>query len=121
MSQISRSESREFRHRRVRRKIVGTAARPRMALMVSNRHLYIQFIDDAAGRTLAAVSTAGADGVVNKTVAESLGRTAAEKAIAAGIKQAVVDRGGFKFHGRIKAAVDAVVAGGVAISAKEAT
>ncbi|MET0145877.1 MAG: 50S ribosomal protein L18 [Ilumatobacteraceae bacterium] len=103
-----RRESRLRRHRRVRKKIHGTAARPRLAVHRSNRHLVVQVIDDDAGRTLAAASTAEADqrsagsgGTVD--AAGRIGRLVAERAKAAGIDKVVFDRGGFLYHGRIAA------------------
>jgi large subunit ribosomal protein L18 len=121
MSQLNRKEQRALRHRRLRRKIQGTAVRPRLALFVSNRHLCVQFIDDDAARTLASVSTVGAQGRLNCAAAVELGRRAAETARGQGLSSVVVDRGGHKYHGRVKALVEALAAGGVAVAAKEGT
>ncbi len=106
------------RHARLRQKIAGTAARPRMAVHRSLRHVAVQFIDDAAGRTLVALSTQSAEfpkGVYggNVKAAEQLGKMAAEKAKAAGIETVVFDKGGRKYHGRIKALADAAREGGL--------
>jgi len=102
---------RKRRHRRVRRKVAGTAARPRLAVFRSNRHMVAQVIDDASGRTLAAASTvepdlrAGATG--NAEAAAAVGRLVAERARAAGVTAVVFDRGGFAYHGRVAAVADA--------------
>ena len=104
----TRREGRIRRHRRVRKKIHGTAERPRLAVFRSNKHLGVQVIDDDAGRTLAAASTveadlrgAGSGGTVD--AATRVGTLIAERAKAAGITQVVFDRGGFLYHGRIAA------------------
>ena len=115
---FNRKEQRQKRHMRLRQKIVGTAERPRMSICVTNKNMYVQFIDDDAQKTLAQANTLK-DEKANLEVAKSLGARAAEAAKAAGISLVVVDRGGNKFTGRIAAIVDAVVAGGVAISAKK--
>jgi large subunit ribosomal protein L18 len=113
MSDIAqaRRESRIRRHRRVRKKIHGTAARPRLAVHRSNKHLVAQLIDDDTGRTLAAASTAeaGLRSSSGSTVeaAAKVGQLVAERAKAAGITAVVFDRGGFIYHGRIAAAAAA--------------
>ncbi|MGI9643841.1 MAG: 50S ribosomal protein L18 [Ilumatobacteraceae bacterium] len=114
MSNIAqaRREARIRRHRRVRKKIHGTAARPRMAVFRSNKHLSVQLVDDDAGTTLAAVSTTEADlrsGGSSSSVeaAGRVGTLIAERAKAAGIEQVVFDRGGFAYHGRIAAVASA--------------
>jgi large subunit ribosomal protein L18 len=118
MSLRSRSEQRCRRHERIRRRVHGTAAKPRMAIMISNKHMYVQFVDDERGATLASVTTCGKEGVKhNVQAAGQLGREAAEAAARAGVRLVVVDRGGFAFHGRVKAIVDSAVAAGLAISA----
>lgn len=114
----TKQEQRERRHHRVRRKVSGTATRPRLAVCFTNQHFYAQFIDDEAGRTLAAVSSLDRafrdqQGRVNQAGAEVLGKLAAERASVAGIRQAVFDRGGFRYHGRVKAFADCVRAGGI--------
>ena len=104
-------ELRRTRHRRVRRKVSGTAERPRLAVFRSTRHMVAQVIDDSTGRTLAAASTvepdlrSGATG--NRTAAAAVGRLVAERAKAAGISRVVFDRGGFLYHGRVAAVADA--------------
>ncbi len=110
MSKVAqqRRQGRIIRHRRVRKKIHGTAARPRLAVFRSNKHLSLQVIDDDAGRTLVAASTAEAElraGGSGATVAAAtrLGQVLAERAKAAGVKQVVFDRGGFLYHGRVAA------------------
>lgn len=90
-----------------------------MSIMASGKHLYVQFIDDGQGVTLAAVSTLGGDSKHNVAAARTLGGKAAEAALKKGIKSAVVDRGGFKFHGRVKAVVDAARASGIAIGTQK--
>ena len=109
MTSIAQTARRRItRHRRVRKKVHGTAARPRLAVFRSNKHLVAQVIDDDAGRTLAAASTAEADQRAagsGSTVdaATRIGQLVAERAKAAGIEQVVFDRGGFIYHGRIAA------------------
>jgi large subunit ribosomal protein L18 len=122
MSVKSRKELRARRHRRVRRKISGTAERPRLSVMISNRHMYVQFINDDLGATMASVSTAGTDVKVTVVTAKALGLQAAAAALSKGIGRVVVDRGGCKFHGRVKAIVDGAIEGGLSIGVmKEAT
>ena len=108
----TRTDYRVARHRRVRRKISGTEDRPRMAVFKSDTSLQVQLIDDQNGVTLVSARTGGRK---NVAAAEELGRRIAELADARGVKQVVVDRGGFRFHGRIKAVVDAAVASGLSI------
>jgi large subunit ribosomal protein L18 len=103
-----RKINRTKRHRRVRVKTTGTAERPRLAVFRSLNHLYAQVIDDDGGRTLAAASTVALKVNGNgMEEAASVGRAIADKAKAAGVKQVVFDRGGFLYHGRIKALADA--------------
>ena len=103
-----RKTNRARRHRRVRVHVVGTAQRPRLAVFRSLNHLYAQLIDDAANSTLAAASTvelkAKGNGVAQ---AQEVGKAIAAKAKAKGVNQVVFDRGGFLYHGRIKALADA--------------
>ena len=115
---FNRKVQRQKRHLRLRQRIVGTAARPRMSICVTNKNMYVQFIDDDAGRTLAQANSLK-DDKANLGVAKELGSRAAEAAKAAGISIVVVDRGGNKFTGRIAALVNALVENGVAISVKE--
>ncbi len=108
---------RERRHKRVRGKAVGTPDRPRLCVYRSLNHIYAQVIDDLAGRTLAAASTMdkslGADASGNKDAASKVGEMIAERAKAAGVSQVVFDRGGFMYHGRIKALADGARKGGL--------
>ncbi len=109
----TRFTSLKRRHRRVRKKVVGTSERPRLAVYRSNRHIYAQLIDDFAGRTLAAASTsAGAKGDPTAR-AKAVGKDLADKAKAAGITQVTFDRGGFKYHGRVQAVADGAREGGL--------
>jgi large subunit ribosomal protein L18 len=104
------------RHLRLRQKVQGTAERPRMSVFVSNQHLYVQFIDDAAAKTLAAVSTLNADlkgQKLNVATAKQLGALAAKAAQEKGIAAVVFDRGGFAYRGRLQALADAARAGGL--------
>ena len=114
MSKVAskRREGRIIRHRRVRKKIHGTAARPRLAVFRSNKHLVLQVIDDEAGRTLASASSNepaersnGNGGTV--LAASRLGQLVAQRAKAAGIEKVVFDRGGFGYQGRVAAAAEA--------------
>ena len=103
-----KAKGRAARHRRVRKKVIGTPERPRLAVYRSNRHIYAQVIDDVAGRTLAAASTLGngASGDPKKK-AKEVGLAVAEAAKTAGIGKVTFDRGGFKYHGRVKALAEA--------------
>ncbi len=111
LSPHKKLQARRRRHHRVRKKVVGTAERPRLAVFRSNRHIVAQVIDDRSGRTLAAASTvepdlrSGATG--NKAAAAAVGRLVGERAKAAGVERVVFDRGGFIYHGRIAALADA--------------
>lgn len=108
-------ELRLRRHNRVRRKVDGTSARPRLSVFRSSVHIYAQIIDDVAQRTLVAVSS-HSEGVAqgNKSVAaHSVGEMIAAKAKAAGISKVVFDRGGFKYHGRVQALADGAREGGL--------
>lgn len=114
MSNVShkRRESRQIRHRRVRKKIHGTAERPRLAVFRSNKHIVLQVIDDDSGRTLAAASTVEADqrnagSGATVAAATRIGQVLAERAKAAGVDKVVFDRGGFLYHGRVAAAAAA--------------
>ena len=98
------------RHARVRKHVRGTADRPRLAVFRSNRHITVQVIDDRAGRTLAAASSAESGvegGTGNVAAARQVGRLVAERARAAGIDKVVFDRGGNLYHGRVAALADA--------------
>jgi len=115
----SRNALRTRRHARVRRRIQGAAQRPRLSVFRSLNHVYAQLIDDATGQTLAAASTrekAVADGLESRSssaAAEKVGKIIAERAKAKGINAVVFDRGGYKYHGRIKALADAARGAGL--------
>jgi len=98
--------SREHRHTRVRKKVRGTDTRPRLSVYRSNRYLYVQVISDDTGRTLAAASTMEA-GKGNVGAAQQLGRDIADRCKALSISEVVFDRGGYKYHGRVRAIADA--------------
>ena len=110
MSKLSRSASRRRIHRRIRRKVAGTPARPRLAVHYSNQHVYAQVIDDSAGRTLFAASTLDKEiesPASNVACAARVGQLVASRATAGGVKAVVFDRGGHLYHGKIKALADA--------------
>lgn len=102
------------RHARIRRKIRGTAERPRLCVMVSSKHIHAQLVDDEKAVTIASVSSAGKDAVGKKSAAGAalIGQRLAELAKQAGISDVVFDRGGYRYHGRVKAIADAVRAAG---------
>jgi large subunit ribosomal protein L18 len=114
LAQIDRKEIRKRVHRRIRRRLLGTKARPRLAVFRSLKHIYAQVIDDEDGRTLATASTLDAalrpDNPKggNIAAAKVVGRAIGERLRAAGIEAVVFDRGGFLYHGRVKALADAV-------------
>ena len=115
-SRLSTREARLRRHRRVRGKIRGTAERPRLVVFRSNRGIFAQLVDDDAGRTLAASSwlDLGKSGDGDKTAqAAAVGKALADRAKQAGIERAVFDRGGYLFHGRVKALADGAREGGL--------
>ena len=116
---FNRKEQRTRRHMRIRQRIKGTVERPRMAICVSNKHMYVQFIDDVAMNTLASSSTLKEGKSSNLETAKLIGVNAAEAAKAKGISVVVVDRGGFAFHGRVKQIVDAAVDAGLKVTVKE--
>ncbi|MBQ9444250.1 MAG: 50S ribosomal protein L18 [Lachnospiraceae bacterium] len=109
----SRAKVREKKHMRIRNRFSGTAERPRLAVFRSNSHIYAQVIDDVAQTTLAAASTMDKElkGKVkytdNKEAAECVGKAIAERAKAKGIEEVVFDRGGYIYHGKVKALADA--------------
>ena len=110
MSTVDRSRARQRRHHRIRKAVRGTAARPRLAVFRSSRHISAQVIDDQTGRTMASASTqqAGvADGTTGVAAATEVGRLLAERARAAGIAPGGVDRGGSRCPGRVAALADA--------------
>jgi large subunit ribosomal protein L18 len=103
-------ELRDRRHRRVRKKVSGTPARPRLAVFRSAKHIYAQAIDDVSGRTVASASTMEKDARSGATAtvaaAREVGKRLGERAKAAGVDTVVFDRGGFKYHGRVAALAD---------------
>ena len=109
----SRAAVRQKKHRRMRGHISGTAARPRLAVFRSNKHMYAQIIDDKKGVTLVSASTLQADvkeGLEytdNIEAAARVGKVIGERALQAGIKEVVFDRGGFVYHGKVQALADA--------------
>ncbi len=106
----TRSDARRRRHNRVRKNIHGTAARPRLAVYRSNRYIYAQVIDDDSGRTLAAASSQEKKlrkQTLTVETASEVGKMVAARAGEAGIETVVFDRGGFPYHGRVKALADA--------------
>jgi large subunit ribosomal protein L18 len=106
------------RHRRVRKHVLGTAERPRLAVFRSNRHIYAQLIDDLSARTLASASDLDADAGAagDKTAkAKAVGALLARRAAGAGIERAVFDRGGRLYHGRVAALADGAREGGLTI------
>jgi large subunit ribosomal protein L18 len=113
MDVSKKRQARERRHARIRKHLSGTADRPRLCVYRSLDHIYAQVIDDVAGKTLVSASTVDrqvrslADGKNKTEQAILVGKTVAERALEAGIKQVVFDRGGFKYHGRVKALADA--------------
>ena len=117
MTVKTRPAARLKRRRRVRAKIVGTAERPRISVFRSNRGIFAQLIDDSAGRTLAAVTWTEADlrGLGRMEQAGKAGELLAQRAQAAGVQTAVFDRGGYQYHGRVKALADGVREGGLTV------
>jgi large subunit ribosomal protein L18 len=111
LRQISKNETRRRVHERIRKKVLGTSARPRLNVYRSLNHIYGQVIDDLKGETLVAASSAeSSESAVrggNVAAAKSVGKTLAERALARGITKVVFDRGGYIYHGRVKALADA--------------
>jgi large subunit ribosomal protein L18 len=113
MSRPSKLQLRQYRKRRIRAKVRGTAVRPRLSVYRSLTRLIVQVIDDEAGKTLAAASTSEAKAKLNKAGAKKLGELIAKKAKDAKITTVVFDRGGYRYHGRIKELADAAREGGL--------
>ena len=111
----TRRQSRERRHARVREKVRGSAARPRLAVFRSLTHIYAQLVDDDAGRTLAAASSNEAKDAKGKRIesAKSVGALLGDRAKQKGVTEVVFDRGGYRYHGRVKALADGVREAGV--------
>jgi large subunit ribosomal protein L18 len=109
ITQTKRNEIRQRIHARIRQKLAGTAERPRLNVYRSLNHVYAQVVDDQKGETLVAASTLEAKSKTggNVAAAREIGKAIAEKAVAKGIKQVVFDRGGYLYHGRVKALADA--------------
>nr|WP_164925411.1 50S ribosomal protein L18 [Thermanaerovibrio acidaminovorans] len=113
ISERSRNEMRKMRHRRLRRKLVGSPECPRLAVFGSLKHIYAQIIDDQAGHTLVSASTMEKDlraelkSTGNQDAARQVGKRLAERALAKGITTVVFDRGGHMYHGRVKALAEA--------------
>ena len=113
VSKVSRAKVRAKKHRRLRNQLSGTSATPRLAVFRSNNHMYAQIIDDTVGKTLVSASTtqkevkAELEKTNNVDAAAYLGTVIAKRAIEAGIKEVVFDRGGFIYHGKVKALADA--------------
>ena len=117
MNSKSKQLHRIIRHKLVRTRIVGTSKRPRVSIFRSNKNVFVQFIDDSSGKTLLSskvVSTATSKIRGNKIYKSlEIGKMLAEKAKEAGIVEAVFDRGGYRYHGRIKSVADGMRAGGL--------
>ena len=117
MPESNRRVARLRRHRRVRKHVVGTPERPRLNVFRSLRHIYAQVIDDSRERTLVSASTmevkAQLQGLSKTEQARVVGKVLAERALSQGIEQVVFDRGGYQYHGRVKALADAAREGGL--------
>ena len=113
INKVSRAQVRQKKHRRMRNHIAGTAARPRLAVFRSNSHMYAQIIDDTVGHTLVSASTlqkdvrAELENTDDVKAAAYLGTVIGKKAVEAGIESVVFDRGGYIYHGKVKALADA--------------
>ncbi len=103
------------RHRRVRKKVDGTASRPRLAVYRSNRHIYAQLVDDLESRTLASASDLGLEDGAKRDRAKRVGLALAERARQMGVEQVVFDRGGRLYHGRVRAVAEGAREGGLRI------
>jgi large subunit ribosomal protein L18 len=119
MAKVMSNEARLQRHQRIRRNVHGTAERPRLNVFRSLQHIYVQVIDDDLGNTLVAASTVDPelrgklDGLNKSQQAARVGQLLAQRATAKGLKLVVFDRGGYPYHGRIKALADGARAGGL--------
>ena len=113
---MSRNDVRQKRHARVRNKISGTPERPRLCVFRSNAHIHVQLIDDVNGKTLVAASTLDKEvktKASNIEAAKEVGALVAKRATKAGIKTIVFDRGGYQYHGKVKALAEAAREGGL--------
>jgi large subunit ribosomal protein L18 len=115
MSSLTVRQARERRHRRVRGKVVGTAERPRLAVFRSNRGVFAQLVDDSSGKTLAGASWVTVKGLEGSKTdqAREVGRAVAEAAKKIGVESVVFDRGGYLYHGRVKALAEGAREGGL--------
>ena len=117
MDNKSKKQNRTRRHQRVRARIIGTSKRPRVSVFKSNKHVFAQLIDDESGKTIISskvISAVKSKIKGNKSKkAEEIGKIIAEKAKEAGINEVVFDRGGYKYHGRVKAVAEGLRAGGL--------
>ena len=115
MATLTKREARERRHRRVRGKVQGTAERPRLVVYRSNRGIEAQLVDDLSSRTLTSASWVALKGFAGdkKTQAAEVGKLLAERAKQAGVTSVVFDRGGYLYHGRVKALADGAREGGL--------
>lgn len=117
--EVDTAKAREIRHRRVRARVKGTGDRPRLNVFRSNQHIYAQIIDDTIGHTLVSASTIDAEirpelGSLSKTEqAKLVGQTLAKRALAIGVTKVVFDRGGYRYHGRVKSLADGSREGGL--------
>lgn len=111
ITKAGHKESRDVRHRRLRQKVRGTADRPRLSVCFTNKHIHVQLIDDLAGKTLVAVSSSGKKNDLkaksNLAGAKQMGALAAQKAQEKNISKVVFDRGGWRYHGKVKALAEA--------------
>ncbi len=119
IKKVSRNERRLRRHKRIRKKVFGTPERPRLCVFRSNKHIYAQIIDDTIGHTLVSASTLDPElreklqKTWNKEAAREVGRLIAKRALEKGIKKVVFDRGGYKYHGRVKELAEGAREGGL--------
>jgi large subunit ribosomal protein L18 len=119
MATYNRKETRERVHQRIRKKLRGSAERPRLSIHFSGKHVYAQVVDDDAGRTLVAASTTESKlmgkgkQAANRANAEVVGKAIAERLLAKKLENIVFDRGGFLYHGKVKALADAAREGGL--------
>ncbi len=113
VKKIDSNKARLKRHKRVRGKISGTSACPRLCVFRSNTNIYAQIIDDTEGKTLASASSLGLEGGSNKEAAKQVGLLIAQKAKEAGIVDVVFDRGGYVYHGRVQALAEGAREGGL--------
>lgn len=119
MVYIKSSSKREIRHKRVRKRVMGNSERPRLSVFRALKHIYVQVIDDSLGHTLVSASSLDEEiksqstGKTKTEVAALVGSLVAKRCLEKGIKKAVFDRGGYKFHGRVKALAEAARAAGL--------